>query len=468
MRHFAALLLVLLAAAGVRADAAPPPRLADVAVTRENGQWIAEFRFRVRSPAWLMVRSPVARIGEQPWRPRSWTIETPGVRLERRGHWDVLTGADGRPVPAVIRIRFTPFPGDVLGDYDPALVFTDGSVALYSGQFIATPIASAAAAARLPAELSEANLPETRTRIVFRDAAGPVLHAGRREAVATVEASDDGTYVLFGTIQPIVTDAMAAVIDPQLPDWIRTTLGRSVPEILGRYAAALGPAPGPKPTVMVSWAGPTPGVTSMGGSVLDGLIVMTYEGAGVLRENAQARGSGLWFIAHESAHFWLGQAVHYDTARQSWITEGGADLMAIRTVPQVDPTYDWRGELQKEVDDCAALSAGRGVASALERNEYRAYYACGAVFALVAEAASRRPFVEFVRRLIQANRADRTVSRADWLGALDSVSRDPSLSRDIGVLLDRGAANPGAAIASLFTRAGVRFTPGPNGVPRLQ
>src|SRR6185503_13160088 len=103
--------------------------------------------------------------------------------------------------------------------------------------------------------------------------------------------------------------------------------------------------------------------------------VMTYEGAGVLEENARTRGSGLWFIAHESAHFWLGQAVHYDTARQSWITEGGADLLAIRTVPQVDPTYDWRGALQKEVDDCAALSAGRGIASALERNEYRAYYA---------------------------------------------------------------------------------------------
>lgn len=468
MRHLAAAFLLLLAAVGVRAEAAAPPRLAEVAVTHDQGQWIAEFRFRVRSPAWLMVRSPVARIGEQPWRPRSWTIETPGVRLERRGRWDVLAGIDGRPVPAAVRIRFTPFSGDVLGDYDPALVFTDGSVALYTGQFVVTPIASAAAAERLPADIAEANLPETRTRILLRDAAGPVLHGGRRESAATVEASDDGTYVLFGSIRPIETAAMTVVIDPQLPDWIRTTLGRSVPDILGRYAAALGPAPGPKPTVMVSWAGPTPGVTSMGGSVLDGLIVMTYEGAGVLRENAQARGSGLWFIGHESAHFWLGQAIHYDTARQSWITEGGADLLAIRTVPQVDPSYDWRGELQKEVDDCAALSAGRGVASALERNEYRAYYACGAVFALVAETASRRPFADFVRRLIQANRADRTVTRADWLGMLDTVSRDPSLSRDIGAMLDRGSASPGAAIASLFTRAGVRFTPGPSGVPRLQ
>ena len=461
------ILFVLLALAGAAPLRAQAPRLADVAVERHGDQWTAEFRFRARSPAWLMVRSPVARIGEQPWRPRSWTILTPGVRLERRGRYDVLASTDGRPVPPSVRIRFMPFSGDVLGDYDPALVFTDGSVALYSGQFLATPIASAAAAERLPADIGEANLPETRTRILFRDAAGPVLHGGRREPVASVEGSDDGTYVLFGPIRPIATDAMAAVIDPQLPDWIRAALGRSIPDILGRYAAALGPAPGPKPTIMVSWAGPTPGVTSMGGSVLDGLIVMTYEGNGVLQENARVRGSGLWFVAHESAHFWLGQAVHYDIARQSWITEGGADLMAIRTVPQVDPAYDWRGELQKEVDDCAALSLDRGVASALERNEYRAYYACGAVFALVAETASRRPFIDFVRRLIQLNRVDRTVTRAEWIALLDQVSRDPSLGRDIGEMLDRGAANPGAAIASLFARAGVRFTPGPNGVPRL-
>ncbi|HEY5710422.1 MAG TPA: hypothetical protein VIT38_00885 [Allosphingosinicella sp.] len=461
-------LALLLAWLGAGAAAAQPPRLVEVAVTHDGARWTADFAFRARSRAWLLLRSPVARIGEQPWRPRSWTIETPGVRLERRGHWDVLTTSDGRPVPANVRIRFTPFSGDVLGDYDPALVFTDGSVALYSGQFTATPIGSAATAARLPGDLNEANLPETRTRIVFRDSAGPVMLAGRRQPAATVEGSDDGTYVLFGPIRPIVSESMAAVIDPQLPAWIRTSLGRSVPDILGRYAAALGPAPGPKPMVMVSWAGPTPGMTSMGGSVLDGLIVMAYEGSGVLEENARSRGSGLWFIAHESAHFWLGQAVHYDTARQSWITEGGADLLAIRTVAEVDPTYDWRGELQKEVDDCAALSAGRGIASALERNEYRAYYACGAVFALIAEAASRRPFTQFVRRLIETNRADRTVTRAEWLAALDQVSRDPSLSRDIGRMLDRGAAEPGAAIASLFTRAGVRFTPGPNGVPRLQ
>jgi hypothetical protein len=266
----------------------------------------------------------------------------------------------------------------------------------------------------------------------------------------------------------LVTPALNLIVDPQLPAWLRTALVEAPPGILARYAAALGPAPGPKPTIMVSWAGPTPHFSSMGGGSLAGLIVMRFEGDAVLSENAAARHSNLWFIAHESSHFWLGQAVHYQTPLDGWITEGGADLLAFRAVAAADPTYDPRIPLQEAVNDCVRLSTGRGIARALERNEHRAYYACGAVFALVAEASSHRPFTAFVRTLIDENRSDHEVTRAEWLALLTRVSRDPTLARDIARLVDEGAADPKPVIASLLTRAGVRFTPGPDGVPRLQ
>jgi hypothetical protein len=274
--------------------------------------------------------------------------------------------------------------------------------------------------------------------------------------------------VLFGPAEPVATEALAAIIDPALPGWIRRSLLGDTPRILAGYAAALGPAPGPKPTLMVSWAGATPRLTSMGGSVLPGLIAMTYEGAGVVQESEAVRREGLWFIAHEGAHFWLGQAVTYQYSRDAWITEGGADLLAIRAVPAVDPSYDARGALQAAIDDCAFLIAGRGIAAAEQRNEHRAYYACGAVFGLVAEAASGRPFADFVRKLIDANRSDKVVTREEWLAALDHASGDPTLSDSIGRLIDRGADNPKMALAALFTRAGIAFTVGDDGTPRLQ
>ncbi|MNN29453.1 hypothetical protein D3C81_1430550 [compost metagenome] len=166
-----------------------------------------------------------------------------------------------------------------------------------------------------------------------------------------------------------------------------------------------------------------------------------------------------WFIGHESAHFWLGQAVRYEFARDAWITEGGADLMAVRALKALDPAYDDRAELQTEVDDCTDLARGKPVAEAGDRGEHRAYYACGAVFAMAAEAAQKRrdggDWFDFLRPVLAANREDGVLRRVEWLDALTRVSGDPSLAESIERMLDQGAADPAAEIASLFRRTGV-------------
>ncbi len=443
---------------GAAAEAA-----ADVEVVRDGDGWTADFRFRSAAPVWAFTRSPLARESNRPWRPESWTVLTPGVRLERLGWYDAFV-ADKGTVPERVRIRFTPFAKDIETSYDPALIFTDGSVALYGEQFKAFPVASRAKARALPIDPSEIMGTGTPTRVTFRDRAGPVLHAGRRLPLVTLE--DPDTYVLFGPAEPLVTEAMATIIDRQLPAWLRRFLSDSTPKTLAYFAEALGPAPGAKPTVLVSWAGATPGLVSMSGSVLPDMVVMTFEGAGVADERPGMRHQTRWFIAHESAHFWLGQAVAYASPREAWITEGGADLLAIRAVSAVDPDYDARADLQRALDDCVKL-ARRPVATAQERGEHRAYYACGAIFALVAESASGRPFARWLRPLIEANRADGVLSRGEWLAALDASSGNRGLGRDVARLLDRGASDPETALAALFTRAGVPFERAPDGALRL-
>ncbi|MNE14851.1 hypothetical protein D3C80_1077460 [compost metagenome] len=210
---------------------------------------------------------------------------------------------------------------------------------------------------------------------------------------------------------------------------------------------------------MVSWNGPTERLSSMGGSVLPGLIVMKFEGVGVLKSSKPVLERSRWFIGHESAHFWLGQAVHYEFARDSWITEGGADLMAVRAQKALDPAYDDRAELQSEVDDCTTLARDKPVAEAGERGEHRAYYACGAVFAMAAEAAQKRrdggDWFDFLRPVLEANREDGVLTRAEWLEALTRVSGDPSLVPILERMLDQGAVDPAAVIADLFRRTGV-------------
>jgi hypothetical protein len=321
-------------------------------------------------------------------------------------------------------------------------------------------------AAALPSDLNNQLVPDAQIHYVFRDAAGPVLSGGRYASPALT--TEPHAYAFFGRTPPIETPDMVGILDPGLPEWIRTSITEAVPRLLARYTQELGPPPAGKPTLMLSWAGPTPGLVSRAGSVLPGLIVLTYEGSGVLKEDPAQNIQGLWFIAHEAAHFWLGQTVAYEYARDAWITEGGADLLAMRLIAGVEKDYDWRVEFNHALADCVDLTRGRGIESARERDESRAYYACGAVFGLVAESASGRSFFTFVRRLVDHNRVDKIVSRAEWLAELDQASRKPELSRDIARLLDRGAPDPAAFIGSLLQRAGVDVVMDSRGVPQLR
>lgn len=464
LRCLALLLFAVSSLVGARTPEWSGSALVRVEITRRGNEWIADYQFDREYPVWVFPRTDVTRDDLKSWRPQSWSVETRGVRLEQRGSYDVLMANRG-DVPRNVRIRFTPFSKGLQDDYTPALQFTDGSVALYIAQFDAFPMASLRDVKALPSDLNNQVVPDAKLTYVLRDQAGPVWLRGKRQAVAQTDNKD--AYVFFGSLQPIETPAMVGFVDPQLPEWIRGSLAQAIPDILARYTQELGAPPGGKPTIMLSWAGPTPGLTSRAGSVLPGLIVLTYEGSGVLSEEEGARVEGLNFIAHEAAHFWLGQTVAYEYARDAWITEGGADLLAMRLTALEHPAYDWRDDFNKSIVDCVNLTKRRGIEDARNRNETRAYYACGAVFGLVAESASGKSFFAFVKKIIDANRADGIVTRAEWLAALDAASRKPDLGRDIARMLDRGVSDPMSFIASLFERAGVSHSIDAQGIPRL-
>ena len=85
------------------------------------------------------------------------------------------------------------------------------------------------------------------------------------------------------------------------------------------------------------------------------------------------------------------------------------------------------------------LTQRRGIESARERNEIRAYYACGAVFALIAESASGRSFFTFVKTLVDSNGSRHREPRR-MAGSARRAVEKPDLSRDIARMLDPGRA----------------------------
>lgn len=442
-------------AVGTAAQASDTVR---VEVTRDAGGWRADYAFARDARAWVFARSELTREGGKPWRPQAWTIETPGVRIERRGFHDVLVASKGM-VPRKVRVRFRPFTEDLRAGYEPALVFSDGPVGIFSSQFDVAPLASAAMAEAIPYDFDASGIAGDPAFVTFRDPEGPVFYAGKRYPLLTLKETPG--YVLFGAAHPIETPDLSAILDPGLPAWIGTSLGSETPRLLAHYARELGPRHGSRPMMMATWAGATKGRVSMGGSVLPGLVIMAFEGERMLAPSAETHAYFQWFIAHEAAHFWLGQTVDYDRADHAWMMEGGADLLAVRAIAAIDPAYDPRPKLDEAIAQCGALARGKAVNRANERSEQEAYYACGAVFGLVAEAAANRArlgtgFAGFWRRLIERNRADGIVSQDDWLRALAMLG-DPSLAADIRRMAERGVADPEAAMRSLFDRAGVAY-----------
>lgn len=430
-------------------------------VVRDGDAWSVTYRLDEDAPVWAFQRSALLRVGRTPWRPSWWSVQTPGVVLDRQGRYDVLRTTDGRPVPREVRIVMRPQAGDLEADYDPALIFSDGAVALYSGQFDVIPLASVTQAQALPLDLNGVDLPGSgAARVSWRDQAGPVLFKGER--LARAEAVEADTYVLFGRARSREGSGITTVIDPALPRWLGDELAAFTPRVMAFYARRMGEVHGEPPTLMVSWTGPTKRLSSMGGSVLPGLISMNFEGEGVMNPDAAALSRARWFIGHETAHFWLGtNALKYEFAREAWITEGGADLLAVRAIQSIDPTYDARTELQNEVDDCVKLAAGKPVATAGERGDNRAYYACGAVWSMAFEAARKaRDGGDFFNVLSDFQRGegrDGVLTRDEWLSALTRTARDPSLRLDIERMLDVGVVDPTAVIARLFERTGVAY-----------
>lgn len=437
---------------------APGRPAVEAMVSRSPAGWSVDFAFHQRAPVWAFTHSALLRDSRTPWRPLQWEVITPGVMLDHLGGRDVLRMRDGGDVPAQVQIALRPASAGVEASYNPALVFSDGAVALFSDQFDIIPLASIDAARQLPPDLSEAGLSAAGVDVTWQDAAGPVLFKGQRLQAPSAQSA--GTYVLFGSPPAIETDQFTVIADTALPEWIRETILVSTPEIINLYTDRLRIAPSARPMVFASWNGPTPRLYSMGGSVMEGLIAIAFEGEGVVAPSEELRLQTQLFLAHEAAHFWLGQLAAYEREADMWITEGGADLMAARALESLAPDFPVKDFLQTAVDDCSAYLQDGPLVSVNERGHQRAHYVCGTMFALVAEGFARKAGVEswldVVSGLIRDNEEDRVISRDDWMSMLTGYAERSDIAPAIVRLIEEETPEPEAALSALLTEAGIR------------
>ncbi|TPG12120.1 hypothetical protein [Sphingomonas oligophenolica] len=455
------LVLIIAIAAQVSAiGARQPPLPATATVTRARDKWQIEYRLTKKSSAWVFPVSQPRQADHNPWREEEWRVVTPGVRIERRGAYDVLVSTGDASVPLKIRIAFTPTSATLDREYDPAVTFSNGATALYSDQFDVVPIADLDAIGLKQAGLSVEELGGTHTPVRFHDAKGPVFVQGYRQRNPILTGAE--TYVVFGTSKIEERNGLAMLADPALPEWLKAEVAGFAPQVAATYAARLGRRTDPSlPLLLMGWRGPTAGKVINDGGVRPGQILFNFEGEGLIEPNERAARRTRWFIAHEMAHFWLGTSgIGYRMPSEAWITEGGAEMMAFTLLAASDHDYAL-SELQRAVEDCIKFAI-KPIAGAGDRHESRAFYACGATFALAAASAVRRDggrdYFDFIQPLLEDHRSDRLLGSIDWVRHFAAVSGEGPAVHIMTSMLDAGVPDPAEAIEKLFRQAGVPYS----------
>ena len=223
---------LLLAFFALFAATPAPAEPVRVTVSRQGDQFVADYAFPSDKAAWAFWRSSLAMADNLPFRPRSWTVVTPGVTLERRGKHDALVGQGARPVPRRVRVRLTPFTGHLVADYVPAMTLGGRSVALFDGHFAVFSVDMPAMLDTLPSDFDSALVGDLGTAVTFK---GPNLRlAGDVEGYRRGNSS--GAYGLFGVPRAIVRDGIATVIDSELPRWLADYLAAFTPQAVAKLA----------------------------------------------------------------------------------------------------------------------------------------------------------------------------------------------------------------------------------------
>jgi len=353
-----------------RGPAGPVIRVERVAA----GRWRVTYRLGEPTPA-LVFDRPAGF-----YRERAWSVVTPGYAFARRDDRQVLEVSPGRDAAAEIVIELGEFREQLPREYELFVGFADGGVALYTGHLYARP--DGVGGPERPSIRTLEIVPPAGTRAVLRGG----VHDGPFE---WPDGVGDGTYVHFGSTEPAETDDMIAVLDGELPGWLRSQFESWLPRLFAIYSERLEVELPWKPVVLYGFEDVDRPGLSWGGGTLTGLIQLTVSGTEWREPTAEGERSALGFLAHEAAHLWNGQLVRSAGGRSPWMHEGSADALAGHLLEELGliDADGLRERYERALNTCLQLT---GTVSPNAAADPRVPYECGQLMALWTVAALRR------------------------------------------------------------------------------
>lgn len=423
-----------------------------------SAAWRAEYAI---SPP---VRSLVFARGRGDYRIDSWSMGDDNFVIERLGNTDRIRRRDNAPFSA-FAAQLEPYTLKPLGDYTPFLKFSDGSMAVFTGQFVAGIPRSENAEDFLDGVNNDnASGPIDPTiTIVPGDFGRMIVNANVFEEAVELELTE-GEYVYLGQAQAIETPMLTAVTDEAAPAWLRDHLYRTLADTYEYYGYRLGPLPGGKPFLLTVFQPLPGGRVSFAGGVLGSQLVVDLGLGDEVPDTPESREFMARFFAHESAHLWHRGGGVPAAGPGSWVHEGSADALAWFALSKLDvhsPDTVLR-LFQEAANNCARYLDSGSLQEAGRRNALEAYYSCGAVIALATDGLMRargRDLFDFWRQLLNSGTGEEDEFRVDYY-YLQVGRLQPGFDALLQAFVEEAHEDTAAAIAELLVAGGVTATAG--------
>ncbi len=329
--------------------------MAGTAVTAElqdlgDGQWAVELQFDEPKTAMFFSRS----LGD--YRTQTWTPQRGSPAIERINGLDAMM-FDTPTTSASYLI--TPYTDDIIGDYTPWLGFSDGSLALYTGQFELLDGVDRDSIEALRGDLTAWTGEQGELGVRIRTDKTMLFDGAIQQSPLQTRTRGQGDYVMIGDTPLEEGTSFVGVIDDALPAQISDSLDDDLAAIFSNYENAFGSKPQEKATLYFAFGGfDHPGFSFSGSVIGSDLIVMRVSGAALKDYPPAIRQHILWFFAHEGAHIFQslnGTMPSGAGAGASWIHEGSANTMAVQSLLMLNAADDaYRlADLKRAADTCA-------------------------------------------------------------------------------------------------------------------
>lgn len=420
----------------------------------ESGNWQVEYSFSEPQEVLVFVRS------DADYRELTWTPETDDARFGRVAGIDTIVL--DKPSKKV-SFSIIPLTSNLVADYTPFVTFSDGSIAIYEGQFTLAAVDSIETVEALDGTTRNLTTAPLRMDVVVSSDKPIIVDGEVHSNRITHRIEGDGTYIYLGDGKVETFGSFTAVLDKRLPAWLRDRFDSDLEAIFAGFEELWGFQLQNKATVMLAYKGDqSKGFTASGGA-LDQLLMMEVGGQNLSAPDADMLSYLQWFFAHEAAHlFQIDRGVRFAGDGDSWIHEGAANTMAyglIASMLEGDAGDRFLASVYANAfDECVKTLDEGPLATAAERDAFPAHYSCGDFVALATDGfLKRRNLYEFWNQLIgmAQGEPDKRVDEAAYFSTMRILGGTIAQTNAIRNIVNGRPENARKALTGLLEKAGL-------------